>query len=225
MAVKAPSAAFAWLFWLLWVAGWIIMLSGASALQQVRCKSYMRCASEALPGEGGSSLVTPSCMGRHPVFCSHIPFCDPMVQDCSKSNVTVVAGTVGYLVRPGCTVALPRLAAASCLWRQLVVPPRLPSTKLGHLHMARAPAFCAQPFPVPWQPCQGMSPAWACDDMPACQTPAAAALAPCPRPPSPAGASTRSPGGPRGMVSWGRAVGLLCGRSSFFDSGWRALHG
>ncbi|KAL4439218.1 hypothetical protein ABPG77_004120 [Micractinium sp. CCAP 211/92] len=56
MAVKAPSAAFAWLFWLLWVAGWIIMLSGASALQQ----------------------------------------------DCSKSNVTVVAGTVGYLAPISC---------------------------------------------------------------------------------------------------------------------------
>jgi hypothetical protein len=35
MAVKAPSAAWAWLFWLLLGCGWVIMLAGVSALQQV----------------------------------------------------------------------------------------------------------------------------------------------------------------------------------------------
>ncbi|KAI3428485.1 hypothetical protein D9Q98_007310 [Chlorella vulgaris] len=34
MAVKAPSAAWAWLFWLLLGCGWVIMLAGVSALQQ-----------------------------------------------------------------------------------------------------------------------------------------------------------------------------------------------
>ncbi|PSC69847.1 membrane transporter [Micractinium conductrix] len=33
MAVKAPSAVWAWLFWLLLVCGWILMLGGLSALQ------------------------------------------------------------------------------------------------------------------------------------------------------------------------------------------------
>ncbi|EFN55226.1 hypothetical protein CHLNCDRAFT_134486 [Chlorella variabilis] len=33
MAVKAPSAAWAWLAWLLLGAGWVIMLAGVSALQ------------------------------------------------------------------------------------------------------------------------------------------------------------------------------------------------
>lgn len=52
MEVKAPSAAFAWLFWLLWVAGWIIMLSGSSALQQVHCRL------RHLPGDGAAGSAT-----------------------------------------------------------------------------------------------------------------------------------------------------------------------
>lgn len=52
MAAKAPSAAFAWLFWLLWVAGWIIMLSGSSALQQVHCRL------QHLPGGGAAGSAT-----------------------------------------------------------------------------------------------------------------------------------------------------------------------
>ena len=39
MAVKAPSAVWAWLFWLLLVCGWILMLGGLSALQNVSCKA------------------------------------------------------------------------------------------------------------------------------------------------------------------------------------------
>jgi hypothetical protein len=35
MAVKAPSAALAWMAWLLLLAGWLIMLGGVSALQNV----------------------------------------------------------------------------------------------------------------------------------------------------------------------------------------------
>jgi hypothetical protein len=59
MAVKAPSAAFAWMAWLLLLAGWLIMLSGVSALQNV----------------GATRVLAPACCGLAAAAAVHSWLC------------------------------------------------------------------------------------------------------------------------------------------------------
>jgi hypothetical protein len=67
MAVKAPSAAWAWLFWLLMGAGWVLMLSGVSALQQV-CPELLTArhrsafGPSASPAAGAAACKQVSCL-------------------------------------------------------------------------------------------------------------------------------------------------------------------
>ena len=88
---KAPSAAWAWLFWLLLACGWVVMLSGVSALQNVSWGPGF------LPAAAAAAAPYPELTrARRP----RLPAC---MQSCGSSNVSEsTAGFSGYLAPIDC---------------------------------------------------------------------------------------------------------------------------
>lgn len=133
--MRAPSAAFAWLAWLMAVCGWILMLSGLSALQRVSPAALAMLA--CWTPKGGTSSVT-----QHQFFTwrltvrSHPPR-RPTSQNCSGSTFSAL-GTAGYLVRTaGCELCC-ALCCALLDWR----PPVL-NKPVGTQSCARLPPHAA----------------------------------------------------------------------------------